>query len=1551
MRKFVKYMKYIIIFFIVLIIFLYCIRVYIFSPIIQNYIYNKIGTEIKFDNFYVSPFSITFINLKKENVFLVHKITFKINPLKLFKHVTRPLGIISNIYISNIEFYISNKEDYKFIVGNKSKFFAEMLKSKIFICIDKIKINNKRFNTDNSEFLKIENTNIVVSSNNITLNSIVYISSDVPIKLESNMERQTGNIFTTKSIFTAKNKINMFLRAVGTIDFSSLDIYQNITVEKLLYKGFKFDGLCSFSQVSGNCNIDFRGNFGNFKFIHLLNNDTKIESQVDISKLNSAFKGNLKLDFKCRNNNVNMRFDVTNLSFLNFKNLNFKIFGLKNDNNIYKMSCLYGLDRKMEIIYEKSGKYKIELLIKNKNIGVIEGNLKTGAVSTHLDNVSVSDIPFMRKGCKGIINIFGSINEFSGQIDFALKDFCMPNMRAINVIGSIMRTRDMYVLNFYKDDNSIALNTVIRSGKIALFDFKFIGLNITNIINICNNCESSISGTTSGRIKYEKNLELEFDIKAFDGELYDNEFKKIEIKGNINPCRINIERFVLVDKFNDIIANVVGLIGFTDKIPISSLYITLKNLKIAGVPINTNIVFEGHLDKKNEIKGVIRSAGTSIANVSLGDIIADAIVSIKKLKISNIRSNAGLNDSYLFMNFAGNKLSGNFNLKNINIQDIYPRVSGFLNSHIKLFGKLSSPNIKVSTVIKDGKCSYKTFSLSSLLEYDDNTIKVNKIVLISDRTKISLQGKHFDNCKTFFLMINNLNEEFVNMLIGFHLPFTGNFSGTGRLFMKKGEKKIKIFLKADTAYIENLKLYDIKSNIEIDNNNIVINDTSAKISNSEIKINKGFFNIKSKKYELNLFLINVHAGPIDIFGNINLSGEMIKQKGRFIYNGIVDFSNLWLNEYKLVSSLINYEINNKILKFCSNIDSTNKYNIKGLIMFKDIISIRGLNISKDKTLFDLNADFSEDFVNIGVKSLNIDWRFMTNIFNLPNILEGSVNIKANLSGKIDNPKGNISLFSTKGCLAQIHYDNFDIEVNLFNNRAYIKKASIFKKNTIHILFDGDFPFWFDKKLSPIMRKEPINIFYKFDDYKLNFLKYLSNGYILPSDGKAFLKGILSGNYEKLNNNASLSIIDGAFETKEYVSKIKNMCVEISMIEDLIKINKFNLKSGSGQLNVYGQMKLNNFSFKEIDINLVTDEKGIPLEVHQLPMSNFMGTKSFLKDYSFGEPRFDLKIKGSFLAPKISGRIILENTRFTFPGVNRYEKSFIPENTEFDLELATAYNTKFENSFVSAFINGSIRINGKYNNINVNGVIETTSGRFDYFGVGFDIVNAKLEIINDNQVFITAEGKTIISSKHGCESENIRLLINRVNIKDLSKKDAIKFTSKDNPNMNYHKVFEKIGTSQDNYFNSLRFEGDIDFIIGQKVLHLLEQTFVTPITRAVLRKIGLVDSFRISYVCTDEPVSNEQNSYFVHLLSGTKCSLEKKFTNQFLLGYSVIFDEFNKKLGLQHELEMKYKLTTNLFLSGVYGLSNNEKSYKPDRRIMLQHIFRFGPHTKKRYESN
>jgi hypothetical protein len=317
----------------------------------------------------------------------------------------------------------------------------------------------------------------------------------------------------------------------------------------------------------------------------------------------------------------------------------------------------------------------------------------------------------------------------------------------------------------------------------------------------------------------------------------------------------------------------------------------------------------------------------------------------------------------------------------------------------------------------------------------------------------------------------------------------------------------------------------------------------------------------------------------------------------------------------------------------------------------------------------------------------------------------------------------------------------------------------------------------------------------------------------------------------------------------------------------------------------------------------------------------MGSKSLLKDYSSGEPLFDIKITGTPQKPLISGYIVLENTRFTFPGGKDNEDSnfSLPVSTEFDLDLRTGINTKFENSIVSSLINGALHISGSPNSLKSEGIIESTSGRLDYFGRNFDILSAKLEIIDDNQIYITVKGETTISSKRGGGSETINLFVKRTKLSELLKSNAINFSA----------------AGLDSDFS----------MIKQQAARLFEQNFSTPITRSLLHKVGIADNLRASYVNTNDTVSADKNLRLVDLLSGTKYTMEKNINKNILFGYNLIFDDFNRKLDLRHGMELRYRLAPNLFLKGSYEFDAEESSRESDKSIILQHQFKFGPSKK------
>jgi hypothetical protein len=1535
MCRSLKHMVYVFIVLAVLVL-LYCARASIFVPFIQKYISVKTGYEVKFDNFYILPFSVTFANVNVDNMIVIQKIIFKLSPLKFFVHITDPLNCISRINISKLEISLNEKPKDKNVLSDKRNIPVKPPESEIAIFIDETIIKN-----DNSNLLKIIGADILINHDKITLESVMY-ALGIQVKISSHIERTIGNIFNTSSVFTVEDRMNMFLKLTGIIDLSSLDVIQNIAVEKLIYNGFKLIGSSGvFLKSGGVYKINLAGGFGKFEFNSFPGGSSEAKSEIDISKINKSMSGDIRLNFKGQDNISVLELKIMDLVVFGFKLGNFNLSVTKNRNGFYSMLCTYGTGGKIEIDYVKGGDYKARLIIKNKTAGMVRCNMKTGEITADMKNIDIAYVPFVGTSAKGIVNISGAMDEISGQIDFLFRNFAVTGIDAADITGSITKNNDMYVFNFYKGDDSIALNSVIKSGEIISTDFKFVNVDVSNIKHLLGCSKYNVSGIASGRIKYEKDSMTEFDIKVFGGTIYDNKFKKLEAKGDINLNRINIKRFVIKNYSDEIAADITGLFSFMVTNPVSSLYVNVKDINVGGMKVSGYAEFHGNLSDNNEIKGVIESTGASISGVSLGNILADVTISTKKFKIFNLKSDNGIKTSAI-VDFKENKISGSLYFKNTNIKGIYTGVSGFLSSTVKFSGRLDNPDVKISTFIERGKYLSQSFSFSSELEYKNNSIKVSRAVLTANKMKVVLKGN--------YLNVENLTENIINIFVADFKTFVkGNFSGSGFFAVKEGKRYLKMFLKAKSVYIKTVKLNDVKYNVEVNNGNITVSNVSAKVLDSEIRADKGFFNIKEGKYGLDLLLTNAHAGPVDLSGNIKLSGKTTKRKDGSVHSGTIDLQNFWLNRHKLSFSLFDYTLKDRTLEFLQKANGINLYSSSGLVVFGDVISVKEFNISKDKTSLDLRADFSNDSVNLGIKSSNTDWRFINDVLNLPEaLMRGTADINANLSGSISRLEGNISVTSINGSVMEVPYDNFNVEVDFLDNYARIKEARVFKRDEISMSARGGFPLWFDKTLSEKMRKKPINVVYEIEDHNLNILKYLSKGYINSHSGEMLLKGSFEGTYEKIKNNGRLSIVGGSFKAKNYFDKVKDMSVEMSLTENLIKIDKFNFKSGTGKLNIYGQLKLDNFNIKDFDIRLVTeDDKGIFLRALQLPIQSIMGSKLFQRDYSTGELVFDVRIQGPPIKPKVSGSVLLENMHFTFPGdSDDVGLDFIPKNAEFDLKLITIGNAKFENSFADALVNGFLYIKGPYSNLKMSGIIETSNGRMDYFGLGFNILNAKIEIIDaidGNQVYITAEGEATIFSKAG-KPETIKLIVDRSEISKISR-DSVKFSLKNNPNMeeNLHKTpkkVTKIGQNANANMINDDYKNVMIFNIKQRFLRLINQLFVTPFTKMILRKTGLIDDFRISYVQTAARVCCAENLTFINLFLGTKYSVEKNLTNQILFRYSITFDEIDKKFDFRHEVGVIYNPINNLFLVGSCGLEFIEQSRRPDRRLMLEYQIHF-----------
>ncbi|MDR3125079.1 MAG: translocation/assembly module TamB [Endomicrobium sp.] len=1521
---FFKYTKYISISLIVISI-VYILREPLFAPSIKKYLSSKIKEEVDFKNFHILPFSLTVTNLKIADIFLAEKVSLNFDLIKLIFNIKCPLKAIREVRVSTLEVMISPEGSTIKNVTNDKRLQININSFNFGVFADKILLKNNYHNID------LQNTSLTFNEGKINFLSSLDING-LDFNVNCKLKQKSDKEFNTLTTIISKRKIFADIALEGTCDLDC-NFYQNTKIRKLKYKGLNFDSFEGvISKSSDLVTLNMSGMFGKLK-LDLKTKDVNIESYLSLPKINENLRGDINFKAKIKNNVEDINLDVKNLSIFNLGNANFNFDITKNEKGTYSGYCKYGENKKVVIIFSKDGSYEEKIIVNGKELGNIIGNIKKGTIKADIKNAELSSLPlrsFFGKKIDGVVNLYGQLDEISGQVNFSLDDFL--NNKKLK--GIITKNNDLYVFNFNDTNEAVLFNAVVKNMGLLSSDFKFVKIDSFKILSILGYSSDKFSGFVTGRVKYQKDTFLDFNFKAFNGCLYGNSFKKFDLKVNINSDEVNIGHCSMVDYLNKELINIKGILGFSKQNLESFLFANIKNFKIGFVNLTSQAEFKGVLDDKKIINGLLKISSINFSGAGLDDISVEVKMSNKEVKFYNLKSNQGIKADGV-INLQAKNLRVELGCKKLDIKGLYKDFSGFLTFLANISGSWSNPEMDVSVDVSNGRYFTLPFSLLSEIKLKNRILIVNKAKVLSNRTNVSLSG-NYTNSGNIDVEINNLDEKVINAFVGFRTPLNINLSGKGNITIKDDKPNYKLFLHSKTASIKQVKLNDVKCNLEIKDANVYLSSASCNISDSQIKADRGFFNLKDKSYGLDLFLVNVRVGFVDFLGSINLLGKMEKTGKSYEYRGSASLNNFWTSKYKLNSLTLNYYMKNKTLEIRQQDDKNSTLKISALVVFRDVLSIRKLNILKGETFFNLSSDISKNFVDLAVKGINLDSKVIMDVFNLGSSVFGKANVNLNLFGDIKKPKGNLQVNSKNGIFMEVPYDSLNLALNLENNRIYINKANIFKQNELQISINGNFPFYLQKDL--IDKQSPVNIFYEINDYKLNILKYMSLEFIKPFSGKMFLKGSFTGDLGKINSNAKLSINGASLELKEYLKKVKNMCVGITLVNNLLTIDNFSLKSGSGKLDVYGNAKLNNFNVDSFDIRLVTTKKGLPIRIPQLPLS-------FLQDYSFGEPSFDIRLMGDLANPKISGKVILENTRFTYPSASESNKeSIFPDATYFDLDFFTAKNTRFENSYVSALISGSLHLEGCSKNLKANGIIETSNATVDYLGIIFDISNARLEIMKDKSIYLTLMGETSGPVKGGGLPDIIKLVVNKTKLSELFQPGAVKLIPKDNSNMDFQKELEKVSGLDTKQNMPLKVSDSF-----QQTIRLLNQTLTTPFAKAMLRKTGLIDNFKVSYIDTkaQDGSDNSSKTRLANLMLGTKYSLEKNITNQALLGYSITFDEFNKKINLKHSLEMRYKLSDNLYINGNYGLDDKDETYQADKKIMVQHQLRFGPSYEKK----
>jgi len=1527
----------------------YNFREYYYVPLIQKSVDKVTNSKLKFRNFsFEFPFNLVLHDVEYDNKLFIDRASLRFEPFMFFKNITTPLKSLSALKINKIVYINQSQDKLVHDVVQKTtfqkfkiKFFQKVLSLfKVNCSIDKLQI--------------LKEDKVITSKNiNVFLNKEIDVDGDI---FYSNQKIHTkGNIKLEGDFFT----INFYTEIEGIIitKFDLLGVYNffdnsfeyNIDTKELFVNRLDFGTIkTNVKKDSSSFVVNSEGNkvkvfFKSNDFSCDVFKSTGTINLRDISDvLNTKINYSAALENKLLELNVDAK--DTFVFGNNFGDFNFKA---NNINNILRVSGFHNSGNSFETEVNRDGSYNTEVYNNKKKVGHLFGNYKKGEFSIDIKNMPIKKLSFIKnfsKTIKGSLSLYGDIGPKTGTVYLVGKQIASKKLKGFDIFGKLYKQDYKWFVEANTQDNKIVMNAFYENKKNNGLNIYYDWVDTENVLKILGAKKPQLSGKATGKIEYfSKDFTTIVDLKFKNGTLLENKFDIFNISGQYSNNQISISTCNFSGPQTKI--QIKSFIDFINKGANSYFNTNINNFKIKGINVNCDLTLNGQLKENNEIIGNL-----SVDNLEIGKLKfvykSLLLLSRDKIKMYDLKNDNGLSGEMTY-DFTTNNISSFIENIDSKLSKYNPNIKGRLNSQTTFSGTLKNPRIVSIIKIKNGLYNSLLFNLETKAEYKNKKLYLENLkILAGEKTKTKITGSGIlDKEKTNIkIKFKNLSEETINKYVGFRTPFKGIFYGDGKVIGKLDNLKYMLNIYADTLFVKSLKFNSFVSKLTAQNRIISVEDATVKISDSEIKILSANFDVNTLQYNSKFKFVNTHLGPFDIFGNINIDGTMIKKDEAHIYKGNIKFMDLWLNEEKINELLLKYSIVDRNFSF--NTDKKNKLKFSGNILLSKYpkIVFEKILLNYDKQHYKFNGSILSDKIDINMEGNQLDLLILTNLFNFPVDVAGTLDFKLNGSGPISNPNINLSINSSQGSIYNVPFDLCNVKIDMKDNKVNIDEFNIKKSGKYSFVMDGFFPFWLDSKLKNKLMKESVKINYKLEDNSLYIIKNLSQNKIISKKGNLKLSGNLTGIRKNISNTGELTLEGTTIKTDSYINKIKDLNIDISWADNLFKIKQATAKVGSGVLETTGSIKMQGIRPLFYDLEMFTTNKGVPIVVKELPIPTsgvFKMESSNFANFSKGVPIFNFKLYGNAKNPKLTGIAELENTIFCYPSPIKKSSndmsdflSDIFKNLYIDIDLKSATNTKYENSFINAELKGSVNLKGNIDEIVANGVMISNDGLFSYLGNDFTIIDSKIEIIN-NELFVTAEGESEVYNDGDSTAEIIKVFVERSDINNIK----TRFASKNDPTMDSKKALARL--TKTDPAQSSNLETSTDFLVKQQAIRMFSSNVATPLANTVLKKTGVVDNVRLGFVNKDIlQIDSKEEASMAELLYGMKYSVEKNINRLLQVGYSVTFDKVQKEIDLKQALEMSFKVNRNLFLKGSYGLKSDNPDYEPDKRLMIEQRLRF-----------
>lgn len=528
------------------------------------------------------------------------------------------------------------------------------------------------------------------------------------------------------------------------------------------------------------------------------------------------------------------------------------------------------------------------------------------------------------------------------------------------------------------------------------------------------------------------------------------------------------------------------------------------------------------------------------------------------------------------------------------------------------------------------------------------------------------------------------------------------------------------------------------------------------------------------------------------------------------------------------------------------------------------------------------ADIRKRLIEMEIGCNSCDARLLTAFLEHPLDFTGKTDITAQLSGSLDNPKGNFSLQVTQGKLSGVGFDNLYGMVTLRDDMFKLEQLLI-QKGIYKLSAYGTFPQ--DLLRSAKDRHNPnarMDLQVKLDNANLAILPSLTKT-VEWADGAADGGLSITGTLEDYYVNGSVGLKKGTIKFKNVASLLENIKMQVEFKGKQVILQELAATVGKkGTLKASGSFALTK-----------ADEAPYLL--------NFAAKDVEIKSSVFtGQINATAEVEQKRNRPHVTANVKLDDVLLNIASVPEFGEG----NSNIGLDVTLEFGPKihmYNKYLYDLWLAGGLHVTGSTRYTVVNGEIHATKGSISYINTPFELEYAKLTWPRRGKVMPNIS-----------LSANTRFSRYTITAKANGPVDIMHMSLTSNPPKSEKELLRMLTLKTDSA-DETDMQGLLDAGLQMTFLGDVEDYIKRALTLDDLRiysgslRSGLgfdVDSFRAN------AANNEERSRYNFLVS-------KRLTKNIKAGYTSSFD------GQYHSIFAEYELNKHLNLD----VSMNEKHEK------------------------